>query len=87
MTLPAGWVAISEAMGGPEAALLGDRLEQKGIPVYIRYLRDLPGLEAGVIVAVPEDWLKRARTVLGDGEFTEAELAALAAEHPADDKA
>ncbi|HEY7841087.1 MAG TPA: hypothetical protein VIC61_05920 [Gammaproteobacteria bacterium] len=86
MTLPAGWVAIADAVPGPEAALLGDRLEQKGIPVYLRYLRDLPGLEEGVIVAVPEDWLKRARAVLGECDFTEAELAALAAEHPPPDK-
>jgi hypothetical protein len=86
MTLPAGWVAVSEAVSGPEGALLGDRLEQRGIPVYLRYLRDLPGLEEGVIVAVPEDWLKRARVILGAGDFSEAELAALAAEHPADDK-
>ena len=82
MTLPAGWAAVTEAIGGPEAALIGDRLEQQGIPVYLRYLRALPGLEEGVIVAVPEDWQARARAVLGDGGFTEAELDSLAMDSP-----
>jgi hypothetical protein len=68
--------------GGPEAALLGNRLEQIGIPVYLRHLRDLPGLDGGVIVAVPGDCLVRARTVLGPGGFSEAELSSLAMQDP-----
>jgi hypothetical protein len=82
MTLPEGWVALREVPGGPEAGLLGNLLERNGIPVYLRYLRDLPGLEEGVIVAVPEAWLYRARTLVGDGGFSEAELSALAMESP-----
>jgi hypothetical protein len=82
MTLPLGWVALREVSGEPEAALLGDRLQQQGIPVYLRHLRNLPGLEEGVIVAVPEDWLNRARTLLADDGFTEAELSKLAMEQP-----
>jgi len=82
MTLPAGWAAVKDAVAGPEAALLGDRLEQHGIPVYLRYLRDLPGLEAGVVVAVPDEWLERARTLLGEDGVSEGELDSLAMERP-----
>jgi hypothetical protein len=78
MTLPLGWIVLGEARCGPEAALLGDLLERNGIPVYLRHLRDLPGLEAGTLVAVPEEWLARAQSLLGEVSFTEAELAALA---------
>ena len=84
MTLPLGWVALRDVPGEPEAAMLGALLEQHGIPVYLRRLRDLPGLEEGVIVAVPEDWLRRAQAVLGEGGFTDAELSDLALGPPED---
>jgi hypothetical protein len=86
MTLPLGWVALRETAGEPEAALLGELLEQRGIPVYLRQLRNLPGLEEGVIVAVPEEWLARARAVLGDGGITEAELSRLALDQPGEEE-
>lgn len=83
MTLPAGWVAVTEPVGGPEGAMIGGRLEQEGIPVYLRYLRDLPGLDEGVIVAVPEDCVERARTLLGGDSFSDTELSSLAAQSAA----
>jgi len=84
MTLPEGWVAVTEAIAGPEAALLGDRLEQAGIPVYLRYLRHLPGLEEGTVVAVPRDQVERARTLVGEDSISEAELSSLAMSAPAE---
>ena len=78
MSIPASWVKFRDLPNSPEAHALGAFLESNGVPAHLEYLTELPGLEQGVIVAVPESLLHRARWLMAGRDFSDEELTGLA---------
>ena len=78
MSIPASWVKFKDVPNSPEALALGAFLESNGVPVYLEHLSELPGIDLGAIVAVPESLLHRARWLTVDRDFSDEELTDLA---------
>lgn len=78
MAGPVGWVRFKEVSSSIEAQTLKTYLEQNGVPTFLENLGELPGLEKGVVLAVPEHLLHRARWLIADKGFTDDELSFLA---------
>jgi len=78
MAIPDGWVKFKDLASSLEASALGALLEQNGVPVHLEHFGELPGLEVGVVVAVPRGLLHRAQWLLAGQNFTDEELSSLA---------
>lgn len=61
------------------AEVLAGLLRSESVPVVVRNLGPIPGLEPGAEVLVPASWLPRAQRLLARQEPTDDELAELAA--------
>ncbi len=61
------------------AEVLAGFLRSESVPVVVRNLGPIPGLEPGAEVLVPASWLPRAQRLLAQQEPSAEELAELAA--------
>jgi hypothetical protein len=61
------------------AEVLAGFLRSESVPVVVRNLGPIPGLEPGAEVLVPASWLPRAQRLLAQQEPSDEELAELAA--------
>ena len=82
MAIPEGWSKLRDPAGSIEAAMMGDLLESYGIPVYQESLDEIPGLEKGVVVAVPTEHLRHAQEILAACRISDSELIQLAVGGP-----
>ena len=78
MSIPASWVKFRDVPNSPEAYALGAFLEGNGVPAHLEHLSELPGIDLGTIVAVPESLLHRAKWLTADRNFSDEELSDLA---------
>jgi hypothetical protein len=71
------WPTVGVFRDEASAQAVAGRLHVEGLPVEVYHAGPIPGLEE-FHVRVPEHLVARAKSVMGAGEFTEAELTFLA---------
>ena len=78
MSIPKDWVVFRELPSSVDATVLGEFLAQNGVPVHLEQYRELPGLEGGAFIAVPQSLLHRAQWLTAAQDISDEELDALA---------
>lgn len=74
MAIPTAWVKFKDVQSSAEGSALCTFLEQNGVPAHLEQFGELPGLEQGAIVAVPDALLHRAQWLTADQELSDEEL-------------